>query len=276
MKKYFDLKGKVALITGGAGLLGAQYAEALAEAGSNILLADVNYEGCVEKSREIENRYSTEILPLQSDISDQRSVKEMVRKALKRFGRIDILINNAAFTAKVGSKMSDDYFLSVEEFPLKLWEEAVSVNLTGVFLCCQEIGKQMVKQKGGVIINISSIYGLVGPDQRIYEGIKNPYNPQKGMNTPLVYSATKGAILSLTRYLSTYWAKKNIRVNCLTLGGVFEGHDKRFVKNYSFRTPLGRMARKDEYKGAILFLASDASSYMTGANLVLDGGWTAW
>jgi len=276
MERFFDLNGKVSLITGGAGLLGVQYAEALAEAGSNIVLVDLNLKGCVEKTREIEKRYSIEVLPLKANISDQGSVREMVKKAVKRFGRIDILINNAAFTAKFGSKKTKGYFSPVEEYPLNLWNEAISVNLTGMFLCSQEVGKQMVRQKSGVIINISSIYGLVGPDHRIYEGIKNPYNLQKGMNTPLVYSATKGAVLSMTRYLATYWAKKNIRVNCLTLGGVFEGHENRFVKNYSYRTPLGRMARKEETKGAILFLASDASSYMTGANLVLDGGWTAW
>ncbi|MCH7760503.1 SDR family oxidoreductase [candidate division TA06 bacterium] len=276
IEKYFDLKEKVALITGGAGLLGTQYAEALAEVGAKIVLVDMNMKGCAENAKQLEKRYPVQILSIQTDVSKKRSVKEMVRKIVKRFGRIDILINNAAFTAKHGSKKHEGYFAPVEEYPVDLWEEVLSINLTGMFLCSQEVGKQMLKQKGGVIINVSSIYGLVGPDQRIYHGVKNPYNPFQKMNTPIVYSVTKGAVLSLTRYLATYWAQKNIRVNCLTLGGVFEGHDKKFVKNYSLRTPLGRMAKKDEYKGAVLFLASDASSYMTGANLVVDGGWTAW
>lgn len=276
IEKYFDLRGKVALITGGAGLLGSQYGEALAEAGSTIVLVDLNGKGCREKADEIKRRYSVQTLNIEGDISEKRSVRELVRRTIKRFGRIDILINNAAFTAKFGSKKAKGYFSSVEEYPLDLWNEALSVNLTGMFLCSQEVGSQMVKQRGGVIINISSIYGIVGPDQRIYDGIKNPYNPHEKLNTPIVYSVTKGAVQSLTRYLATYWAKENIRVNCLTLGGVYEGHDKKFVKNYSSRTPLGRMAKKEEYKGAILFLASDASSYMTGANLILDGGWTVW
>jgi NAD(P)-dependent dehydrogenase (short-subunit alcohol dehydrogenase family) len=274
--KIFNLRGKVALITGGGGLLGLQFGEVLAEAGASLVLVDKDKKRCKENAIIIEKKYSVKTLSIQTDITMKKSVREMVKKILTKHKRIDVLINNAAFTAKSGSKSKKGYFSTVEEYPLDLWNEAISVNLSGLFLCCQEVGKQMLKQKGGIVINISSIYGLVGPDQRIYKGIKNPYNPERNLNTPIVYSATKGAVQSMTRYLATYWAEQNIRVNCLTLGGVYEGHDKEFVRNYSYRTPLGRMAKKDEYKGAILFLASDASSYMTGANVVVDGGWTAW
>jgi 2-deoxy-D-gluconate 3-dehydrogenase len=276
IEKIFDVKGKVALITGGGGFLGKQYGEVLAEGGAKIVLVDLEGQRCSRNAREIEKKFSTKSLSIQVDISKRNSVREMVKKILTKHKKIDILINNAAFTAKYGSQKKDGYFSSVEEYPLELWNEAISVNLTGMFLCSQEVGKQMVKQGKGVIINISSTYGLVGPDQRIYEGIENPYNPSQKLNTPIVYSVTKGGVLSMTRYLATYWVKNNIRVNSLTLGGVYEGHDKKFVKNYSYRTPMGRMAMEDEFKGAILFLASDASSYMTGANVVVDGGWTAW
>jgi len=200
----------------------------------------------------------------------------MVERTLNKFGRIDILINNAALTVRGGTSTLGNYFEDFEEYPVALWNKALAVNLTGVFLCCQAVGRQMVKQESGVIVNISSTYGLVGPDHRIYEGIENPHDKEQSINTPIAYSVTKGGVVSLTRYLATYWAPKNIRVNTLTPGGVNENHDTRFVANYASRTPLGRMARREEYRGAILFLVSEASSYMTGANLVVDGGWTAW
>jgi NAD(P)-dependent dehydrogenase (short-subunit alcohol dehydrogenase family) len=153
----------------------------------------------------------------------------------------------------------------------------VDVNLTGMLLCAQAAGRQMLRQDpaGGVMVNISSTYGVVAPDQRVYEGVRSPY-ADAGFNTPVSYAVTKTAVLGLTRYLATYWGKKNIRVNALTPHGVFDDHDEAFVRNFVYRSPLGRMARNDEYRGALLFLVSDASSYMTGANLIVDGGWTAW
>ena len=149
------------------------------------------------------------------------------------------------------------------------------MNLTGMLLCAQAAGRQMLAQGGGVMVNISSTYGVVAPDQRLYEGVKSPYG-ETGFNTPVSYAVTKTAVLGLTRYLATYWAQRNIRVNALTPHGVFDNHDETFIKNFVYRSPLGRMARNDEYRGALLFLVSDASSYMTGANLVVDGGWTVW
>jgi 2-deoxy-D-gluconate 3-dehydrogenase len=152
---------------------------------------------------------------------------------------------------------------------------ALRVNLTGMLLCAQAAGRQMLRQGGGVVVNISSTYGVVAPDQRIYEGVKSPY-AESGFNTPVSYAVTKTAVLGLTRYLATYWGRQNIRVNALTPHGVYDNHDETFVRNFVYRSPLGRMARNDEYRGALLFLVSDASSYMTGTNLVVDGGWTAW
>ena len=161
--------------------------------------------------------------------------------------------------------------MKFEEFPLDLWNKVLSINLTGVFLCSQEFGKVMRRQKtGGSIVNVSSIYGINGADQRIYGDTK--------LNSPPSYAATKGAIVNFTKYLAAYWTGKNIRVNTMTLGGVLDKSymDKQFIKKYSEKTMLGRMANNDEYNGALLFLLSDASSYMTGTNLILDGGWTAW
>jgi 2-deoxy-D-gluconate 3-dehydrogenase len=209
------------------------------------------------------------------DISTKGGARRLVAHTLREFDRLDILINNAALTVRSGTHLAG-YFNPFEDYELEIWEKALKVNITGMFLCAQEVGRQMIKQNRGVIVNISSTYGVVGPDQRIYEKSLSPYSKSVRLNTPVPYSVTKGAVLALTRYLAAYWAGKNIRVNSLTPGGVFDNHDPEFVKRYSSRTMLGRMANRDEYKGAILFLVSDASSYMTGANLVVDGGWTAW
>ena len=273
--KMFNLSGRVAIITGGAGMLGSEYANVLAEAGANVVIADVNYETAQKLAQKIVAKHKVEAFPVLVDISDEESITRMVQLVVEKFNRIDILINNAALTVKSGTKMQD-YFAPFEDYPLEMWENALKVNLTGMFLCSQAVGKEMVKQNKGVIVNISSTYGVVGPDQRIYEKTRSPYDKSVRFNTPVSYSVTKGAVLALTRYLATYWAGKNIRVNTLTPGGVYDNHDEEFVKSYVYRTPLGRMADKSDYRGAILFLVSDASSYMTGANLIIDGGWTTW
>ncbi len=276
MNELFDLSGRVALITGATGLLGREHADVLAEAGAKVVLVDIQGEACRDMAREIISRRKVNALAIEVDIANKAEVAQMVDRAIAEFERIDILVNNAALTVKGGSKQVKDYFAPFEEYQLDVWERALRVNLTGVFLCSQAVGRQMVEQNRGVIINICSTYGVVAPDQRIYENTRSPYDPTITFNTPACYSATKGAVLALTRYLATYWAGKNIRVNALTPGGVFDEHDEEFVKRYSSRTPMGRMAERSEYRGAILFLASDASSYMTGANLIVDGGWTAW
>ena len=263
VKKLFDMSGKTVIITGAAGLLGSQYAEGLINSGANVVLADLNYKLCKEICERLIKKKDSRALAVKLDLTDKKSIQDMVKKVIKKYSTIDVLINNAADQGD--SRLRKTPF---EEFPLKNWNHAIDVNLTGVFLCCQEIGKVMVKQRNGIIINISSTYGIVAPDQRIYG--------KSGQNSAAFYAATKGSIINLTRYLAAYWQGKGIRVNTLSPGGVEKGQDKDFIKKYSYKTILGRMAKRDEYVGPILFLASDASSYMTGSNLIVDGGWTAW
>lgn len=262
-KDIFDVTKKTVIITGAAGLLGPEYAEGLSQYGANIVLADIDYSKCKKIAIELSKKYRVDPLPIKVNISDKKSIKNLVNKTLKKYSKIDILINNAVYQGN--DKIRNTKFV---DLPLSIWNKAVAVNLTGMFLCCQEIGRIMENQKSGVIINISSTYGVVAPDQRIYG--------KSGQNAAIFYSATKSAVLNLTRYLASYWHGKGIRVNTLTPGGVEKDQDLDFIKKYSAKTMLGRMARKDEYVGAIIFLASDASSYMTGSNLIVDGGWTAW
>ena len=264
IKKLFDLSNRTVILTGGSGLLGSQYAEGLSQAGANLVLADINYAGCKNIAKQLEKKYQNSILPIKLDLTDHKSIKNMVEKAVEKFSKIDVLINNAAFQGKSGKERQ----IKFEDLPSSLWDKAISVNLTGIFLSCQEVGKIMIKQKRGVIINIASIYGIVATDQRIYG--------KSGQNSAVYYAATKSAILNLTRYLASYWNRTGIRVNTLSPGGVENNQGSLFIKNYSYKTMLGRMAQKNEYVGAMIFLASDASSYMTGSNLVVDGGWTAW
>jgi len=228
---------------------------------------------------QVRNLDSGGALGLRLDVTDAESVQTAVGAAVEHFGRLDILVNNAALTVRGGSERLSpaDYFAPFEDYKLEVWDQAVRTNLTGMLLCAQAAGRQMLAQQppGGVIVNIASTYGVVAPDQRLYDGVKSPY-AETAFNTPVSYAVTKTAVLGLTRYLATYWGSKNIRVNALTPHGVFDNHDESFVRNFVYRSPLGRMARNDEYRGALLFLVSDASSYMTGANLIVDGGWTAW
>lgn len=266
----FRLDGKVALVTGGAGLLGAEFCQALAEAGASVVVVDANHEGASRVSNTLMER-GLKSIPSHTNITDSRSVQKMVADALAAFGRVDILVNSAALDPKFDPQNISASDGSFENFPLEAWKQALEVNLTGAFLCSQAAVRPMLAQGGGVIINIASTYGLVGPDQRIYQ---KPGQPPK--YKPVYYPVTKAGIIGLTHYLAAYYAGRNIRVNTLTPGGVFNNHGDDFVQAYSERTILGRMAKKTEMNGALLFLASDASAYMTGANLVVDGGWTAW
>jgi len=263
----------VAILTGGAGFLGQEYAYALAEAGAHVVLADINGAGAAQLAAEVTKQTAVEALGVQTDVAHKSSVQLMVAKTLRVFERVDILVNNAAFDPKFDMEHGADHPHAFEDYPLALWQKGLEINLTGMFLCSQAVARPMLSQGRGVIVNVSSTYGMVGPDQRLYEPDDAT---QPGRWKPAIYSVTKSAVLGLTRYLATYWAGKNIRVNVLTPGGVYHNHDPGFVKRYSYRTPLGRMATPSEYCGALLFLVSDASSYMTGANLVVDGGWTAW
>lgn len=264
--KLFNLEKRTVILTGSAGRLGSQYADTLCAAGANVVLADKDSKKNKQLESRLKKKYNTRSISYEVDISKKESIVKMKDFVLKKFGKIDILINNAFYNPSQ-SKFSS---ASIEKYPLELWNEVLSTNLTGVFLCTQEIGNVMAKNKKGVIVNISSIYGITGADQRIYGKSK--------LNSPASYAATKGAIVNLTRYFAAYWHRKNIRVNTLSLGGVLDQSymSKEFIKKYSEKTILGRMANKEDYNGALLFLVSDASSYMTGANLVMDGGWTSW
>jgi NAD(P)-dependent dehydrogenase (short-subunit alcohol dehydrogenase family) len=272
----FRLDGRVALVTGGAGLLGRRYCEALLQAGAQVVIGDLDGARAEAVASELSAQHA---LGIRQDVTDENSVRDTCTAAVQRFGRLDILVNNAALTVRGGSERLSpaDYFSPFEDYKRAVWDQALAVNLTGMVLCAQAAGRQMLQQErpGGVIVNISSTYGVVAPDQRLYEGVNSPY-ADTSFNTPVSYAVTKTAVLGLTRYLATYWGRKNIRVNALTPHGVFDNHDDTFVQNFAYRSPLGRMARNDEYRGALLFLVSDASSYMTGANLIVDGGWTTW
>lgn len=267
----FRLDERVAMVTGGAGLLGTEFCRTLAEAGATVLVADVNLAAACQVADELLSK-GFSCLPVEMDVTTTASVDTAVNMAVEKYQHLDILVNSAALDPKFDPKNLDsDTSGAFENFPLTAWQQALDVNLTGMFLCCQAATKHMVKQGNGVIINLCSMYGLVGPDQRLYERPDRP--PQF---KPIYYSVSKAGVLGLTRYLATYYAGKNIRVNALTPGGIFNEHEETFLKSYAARSVMGRMARKDEMNGALLFLASDASSYMTGANLVVDGGWTAW
>jgi NAD(P)-dependent dehydrogenase (short-subunit alcohol dehydrogenase family) len=273
----FNLTGKVAIITGGPGLLGQEFCRTLAEAGAAVVVADINAEGVNAVATQlIKSGYHA--LGVATDVTQPDSVQALVQETLSTFGRLDILVNSAALDPKFDpealAEMAKHGAVSgaFENYPLQSWKAALDVNLTGMFLCCQAAVAPMLAQgKKGSIINICSTYGLVAPDQRIYQrdGKQTSYKP-------VYYSVTKAGVLGLTRYLSAYYAGTEIRVNALTPGGVYNNHDEVFLKAYTARTVMGRMANKDEMNGALLFLASDASSYMTGSNLVVDGGWTAW
>lgn len=266
----FSLKGQAAIVTGGVGLLGKEFCRTLAEAGAGVIVADIDQAKAAQVSAEL-NQTGLTTRGVGVDVTKPDSVNAMVDFSVKEFSRLDILVCSAAMDPKFSAGLSGKHGNTFEDYPLEMWKQTLDVNLTGLFLCTQAAVKAMIKNEHGVIINICSTYSLVGPDQRIYQ---KPGQPQ--VYKPVDYSVTKAGVLGLTHYLATYYAGKNIRVNALTPGGVYDDHDELFVKNYASKTILGRMARKDEMSGALLFLASEASSYMTGANLVVDGGWTAW
>ena len=273
IQEKFDLTGHVAVVTGGVGLLGAEFCRTLAEAGAAVAVVDLNASASQTVADSL-TKSGCKALALPTDITQPDAVNTAVEKVLSAFGRLDILVNSAALDPKfdpdaVNKGITPGAF---EDYPLDLWNSALNVNLTGMFLMTQACVKPMIEQgKKGSIINICSTYGLNGPDQRIYvkEGKRVAFKP-------VYYTVTKAGVMGFTKYLAAYYAGTEIRVNALTPGGVFNNHEDYFVENYSAKTILGRMAKKDEMNGALLFLASDASSYMTGNNVVVDGGWTAW
>lgn len=270
MSDIFDLSGKTAVVTGGAGIIGTPVCKGLAEHGAAVAVVDINGAAAEKLAAQIAAEFGVKTLGVQCDVSSPRSVAEMVKSVCGELGDIHVLHNNAANN----SVNVNDYFAPFEDFKPETWREIMAVNVDGMFLTAQAVGRRMIEQgKGGSIIQTSSIYGIVGPHQKIYE-ISNILG--KKMNTPAVYSASKAAVVGLTKYLAAYWANKGIRVNTLVPGGVESGQDAAFKKAYSEHAPLGRMAKREEMVGAVIYLASDASSYMTGQMMVVDGGWTVW
>uniref|UniRef100_UPI0040482B06 SDR family oxidoreductase n=1 Tax=Algoriphagus sp. TaxID=1872435 RepID=UPI0040482B06 len=269
-KSLFNLEGKTALVTGAVGILGKEFCRGLAEFGADIAVVDVNRELAAEFAESLSKEYSINTLPVFCDVSDPISVAAMVSEVENRFGAIHILHNNAAAKSKDLHK----YFEAFTEYELEEWRSMMSVNIDGMFLVAQRVARHMILNNiHGSIIQTSSIYGLMGPDERIYEGSHYMGGP---INTPAVYSTSKAAVIGLTRHLATTLAKYNIRVNTIIPGGTESGQNEEFQNKYSTRIPLNRMAQKHEMVGALIYLASDASSYVTGQNLVIDGGLNAW
>ncbi len=264
--QIFNLNDKVVLVTGAAGLIGSRFCQVLAESGAKVAAADLQKEKVLNLVKKIAGGHS-QAAGFQVDITSAESVHQLMEETLARFGRLDVLVHCVALDPKFDKANMEKQTVGFEDFPLELWQKALDVNLTGAFLCVQEAARIMAGQSSGVMVLISSIYGMVAPDQRIYP---------EGLFKPPYYSVSKAGILGLTRYVASYYAGKNIRINALSPGGIYNDHAEPFVKEYSRRTILNRMADVSELDGALLFLASDASSYMTGANLVVDGGWTAW
>jgi len=266
MSKLFSLEGCVAVVTGALGLLGQEHCRCLAEAGAHVIAADLAEENCSELAESLSTRSLGRFL----DVTDPDSVRALLDSVMKEFGHVDVLVNNAGV-----NDMVEDPLLALQEsmfenYPLQMWKKFMDVNVSGVFLCSQVLGSQMARQGKGSIINIASTYGIVAPDQSLY---CTPTGEQAFFKSP-AYPASKGAVIAFTRYLAAYWGRAGVRVNALSPGGVQNGQDTFFIEQYSRKTPLGRMAKRTDYQGALLFLASGASSYITGENLVADGGWT--
>jgi NAD(P)-dependent dehydrogenase (short-subunit alcohol dehydrogenase family) len=267
----FSLEGRVAVVTGALGLLGRRHCAALAAAGATVVATDLDDAGCQRLADDLADAHARDARGQAADITDEASVLALRDGVLDRLGRVDILVNNAALNEKV-EVPGRSALIPLEDYPLEAWESALRVNVTGTFLCCRAFGETMAREGRGSIVNIASTYGVVAPDQALY---RRPDGTQTFFKSA-AYPTTKGAVLSLTRYLATYWGRRGVRVNALSPGGVQNGQDPAFVERYSERTPLGRMATPTDYEGAIVFLASDASAYVTGVNLIVDGGWTTW
>lgn len=266
--KTFSLSGKTALVTGSCGLLGQHHCQALAEAGATVIVTDLDQQACEKIAHSLTgSKHQT----FSMNVLEPDAIKNVRDAVLQQYGQIDVLVNNAAINDMFENPALAAEQSKFENYPLDMWKRSLEANVTGVFLCSQILGTPMAERGKGSIINIASTYGIVGPDQSIYKNDKGEQTFFKSAS----YPTTKGAILNFTRFLAAYWGTKGVRVNTLSPGGVQNGQDDWFVHNYSQKTALGRMAQPTDYKGAIVFLASDASAYMTGANLVVDGGWTA-
>ena len=262
LTRLFGLAGETAAVVGGAGRIGRVLCRALAEAGADVAIVDLEQRPAEELAAEIAAATGRKTLAVAADSTDAASLDAAVRHIASELGPMKMLVNSAQFRGR------GFYSSRVEDYPREAWEQVLEVNLTGVHLSCQAFGRRMIEHGGGRIVNLASTYGVVSPDPRIYGA--------SGVNSPVAYAASKAGVVQLTRYLAVHWREQNIRVNCLVPGGVFDNQGAEFVEKYCERTPLGRMATAEDYQGAILFMLSPASAYMTGAVLTVDGGWTAW
>jgi len=269
-RDLFDLHGKVAIVTGGLGILGRGFCRGLAEFGAHVAVVDLDGDACAGFAAQLEAESGVRAIGVPCDIADRESVQAMVAQVVSALGGVHVLHNNAASK----SADLDDFFAPFEEYSLSEWRRIMAVNIDGMFLVAQAVGQQMIRQgTGGSVIQTASIYGIRGSDKRIYEG---SFYLGRQISNPAVYSTSKAAVVGLTKYLAAYWADQGIRVNTLTPAGVESGQNETFKARYAARVPLGRMARADEVVGALIYLASDASSYVTGQNIVVDGGLSAW
>ena len=275
VKKQFDLSNKNIVITGGAGFLGLYFAEAVSEMGGFPILLDMHQDSIDQGLEHLKDQgFRADGFVL--DITNTKQVINIINQTEYKYQTLDVLINSAAFAMKNLQNGGDEYFAPFEDYLLSNWQMSINVNLTGTFLITQIVGRHMKKAQRGSIINIASDVAIISPDHRIYEADVRMNYDGVDFNTPAAYSVSKAGILAFTRYLATYWARDGIRVNSISPAGVFRNQDSKFVEILSSRIPLGRMANPEELKGPIVFLCSDASSYITGTNLVVDGGRTIW
>ena len=267
VESLFDVSRETVLITGASGQLGGEYASAFLKRDARVVGLDLSPSA---KSDALQAHYPDRYMFLRCDVTNKDTLQQALGNIISKFGTPTVLINNAAIDSPPSAPQGENG--PFEDYPETSWDKVIDVNLKGVYLCCQVFGASMAKAGKGSIINVASIYGVVSPDQSLYE-----YRRQRGESfyKPVAYSASKSGILNLTRYLAVYWAKKNVRVNSLSIAGVFNNQEQAFLDVYCNRIPIGRMANVDEYNGSVLFLASSASSYMTGSHFIVDGGWTA-
>lgn len=271
----FNITGRVCVITGGAGLMGDSHARAVLSGGGLAVLLDINNERLVaERERLLQDFPDKKAACFVVDITNRKDLEEVCEELVQAYGSVDILINNAANNPKVEGNSKNMGSMRFDSLSLEIWNADIAVGLTGAFLCAQVFGKQMEKQRKGVILNISSDLGIIAPDQRIYrkDGIPEEQQTVK----PVTYSVIKHGLIGLTKYLATYWAKDGIRCNAICPAGVENGQDPEFVSKLTNLVPMGRMAHKDEYQATVLYMISDASAYMTGSTVIIDGGRTCW
>ena len=274
LEELFKLDNKIIVITGATGLLGRKHAEAVSCYGGTPILLDLSQQAVDSFSSELNDKYKIQSVGFAIDITDETAIENNVKQLIEKFGKIDGLVNNAANNPKVEDS-NEVNFSRLENFPLDIWHDDIAVGLTGAFLCAKHYGYQIAQNpRGGSIVNISSDLGLIAPDQRLYakDGIDNDNQNVK----PVTYSVVKTGLIGLTRYLATYWAEKNVRCNAICPGGVENGQPSDFLKEVNERIPMGRLANAEEYQGTLIWMLSDASSYLNGAIVPVEGGRTAW